>query len=45
LYYGCMCFIEMLEGLNIGFIGLLLMYVWINVFGFVEILYCKVFKG
>jgi len=35
----------MLEGLNIGFIGLFLIFGCINEFGFVEILYCKVEKG
>lgn len=41
-YYGCMCLIEIFEGLNIGLINLLLSYVCVNEFGFIEILYCKV---
>lgn len=42
IYYGWMCLIEMLEGLNIGLINLLFFYVWVNVYGFIEMLYCCV---
>lgn len=45
LYYGCMCLIEMLEGLNIGLIGVFVIFVCINFFGFIEMLYCKVVDG
>lgn len=45
IYYGCVCIIEILEGLNIGLINLLVVYVCINQYGFFEILYCKVFDG
>lgn len=41
LYYGRMCLIEILEGLNIGFINFLGIYVKINEFGFIELLYRK----
>lgn len=41
-YYGCMCLIEMFEGLNIGLINLFLLYVKVNCFGFIEMLYCCV---
>lgn len=41
-YYGCMCLIEIFEGFNIGLINLLLSYVRVNEFGFIEMLYCKV---
>lgn len=41
-YYGCMCLIEILEGLNIGLINLLFLFVKVNEFGFIEILYCRV---
>lgn len=40
-----MCLIEIFEGFNIGLIGLLLVYVWVNLFGFIEMLYCKVVDG
>lgn len=43
-YYGRMCFIEILEGLNIGFIIFLVIYVRVNEYGFLEIFYRKVDK-
>lgn len=42
IYYGCVCLIEMLEGLNIGLINLFVLYVYLNEYGFFEMLYCKV---
>lgn len=41
-YYGCMCLIEIFEGLNIGLINSLFSYVKVNKFGFIEIFYCCV---
>lgn len=45
IYYGCMCLIEILEGLNIGLINSFVMFVCVNKYGFIEIFYCKVEDG
>lgn len=45
IYYGWMCLIEMLEGQNIGLINLLVIFVCVNKYGFIEIFYCKVIEG
>lgn len=42
IYYGCVCLIEIFEGLNIGLINFLVIYVCINKYGFFESLYCVV---
>ena len=44
-HYGRMCPIETPEGPNIGLIGYLSSYAWINRFGFIETPYRKVVKG
>lgn len=45
MYYGCLCFIEIFEGLNIGLINLLFVFVCCNEYGFLEIFYCCVVNG
>lgn len=44
-YYGRICFIEILEGLNVGLIGFLVNYVKVNSYGFIEIFYYLVENG
>lgn len=44
-YYGCFCLIEMLEGFNVGLINFLVIYVWVNEYGFIEMLFWKVENG
>lgn len=44
-YYGCLCIIEILEGLNIGLIFIFCVYVKVNKMGFFEIFYWKVIFG
>lgn len=44
-YYGCLCIIEILEGLNIGLIFIFCVYVKVNKMGFLEIFYCVVDEG
>lgn len=43
-YYGCICLIDMFEGINVGFIGFLVIYVRIGYWGFLESLFYKIFE-
>lgn len=44
-YYGCICLIDMFEGINVGFIGLLVIYVRIDYWwGFIESLFYEIFE-
>lgn len=43
-YYGCICLIDIFEGINVGFIGFLVIYVRIGYWGFLESFFYEIFE-